>query len=163
MSTLYFHADDLSQTGLLASALAEVIPDGTTVSLEGTLGAGKTQLVRFIVEALGGASDDVVSPTFVLQATYATRKAVQHFDAYRLPTSDEFLALGSDELLDGTSISFVEWGERVADVFPEDYWRIAIEVTGESSRQFAITVTAAEHVAHLRTLQSLLPGSEFRS
>ncbi|ADB18572.1 protein of unknown function UPF0079 [Pirellula staleyi DSM 6068] len=160
MSKLIFHADDLEGTAALAHALAHALPAGSVVSLEGTLGAGKTQLVRLLVEALGGSADDVVSPTFVLQATYTAAKTVQHFDAYRLPTSDEFLAIGGEETLASPALSFVEWGERVSDVFPEDFYRLSIAVTGSNSREFTLESRAPEQLAVLEQLRDLLPQSQ---
>ena len=63
----------------LGAALAEVLPDGTTVALCGTLGAGKTRLVQAIAEAVGVDRRNVTSPTFVLiQEYHGRRDALSH-------------------------------------------------------------------------------------
>ena len=51
MTPLVYNADDETATEALGAALAEVLPEGTTVALCGTLGAGKTRLVQAIAAA----------------------------------------------------------------------------------------------------------------
>ncbi len=46
-----FAAADEKATERLGATLAEVLKAGTTVALIGTLGAGKTRLVRAVAEA----------------------------------------------------------------------------------------------------------------
>ena len=53
--------------GRLAEALAFAARPGDLVLLEGDLGAGKTTFAReFIGSLMGGADEEVVSPTFTL-------------------------------------------------------------------------------------------------
>ena len=66
MTPLIYTAADETATDALGAALAEVLPEGTTVALCGTLGAGKTRLVQAIAAAVGIDRRDVLSPTFVL-------------------------------------------------------------------------------------------------
>jgi tRNA threonylcarbamoyladenosine biosynthesis protein TsaE len=106
------------------------------VALGGTLGAGKTRLVRAVARALGIPAEDVTSPTFVLQHVYQGRLPVFHFDAYRLADEDEFLELGPEECFAAPGVTFIEWAERVAQALPEDRLEIMIEVLGDSERRF---------------------------
>ncbi len=138
MNSFTFNASNESDTGRLGTALAEVLPDGTTVALCGTLGAGKTQLVRAIAAASGVDSREVVSPTFVLVQEYHGRRPVYHFDAYRLRDEDEFEQLGPDEYFEGDGITLVEWADRVEACLPAERIEIQIEVTGADSRQFEV-------------------------
>ncbi|MEN6556898.1 MAG: tRNA (adenosine(37)-N6)-threonylcarbamoyltransferase complex ATPase subunit type 1 TsaE, partial [Thermoguttaceae bacterium] len=96
-----FDAVEESDTARLGAALAEVLPNGTTVALCGTLGAGKTRLVQALAEASGVERRQVLSPTFVLIQEYHGRRSLYHIDAYRLRDADEFLALGPEEYFDG--------------------------------------------------------------
>ena len=114
------------------------LPDGTTVALCGTLGAGKTRLVQAIAEAAGVDRRDVLSPTFVLIQEYHGRRTIYHIDAYRLRDEDEFLALGPEEYFDGDGLVLVEWADRVERCLPKDRIEIHIEVTGPQSRRFEI-------------------------
>ena len=53
MRRITFEASDEAATARLGVALAKLLPDGAVVGLCGTLGAGKTQLVREIAVAFG--------------------------------------------------------------------------------------------------------------
>jgi tRNA threonylcarbamoyladenosine biosynthesis protein TsaE len=141
-SVITFTANDERDTARLGAAIAEVVPPGTTISLVGTLGAGKTRLVQAIAEALGVAPATVTSPTFVLVNEYTGgRLPVYHFDTYRLKDADEFLELGPDEYFDSIGIVLVEWADRVADLLPAERLEISIEVTGPTSRRITLTGT----------------------
>ena len=83
---------------LLAQTIRNTLP--CTIGLVGTLGAGKTQLVKFIAQSLGANPEDVMSPTFVLIHPLGTNPEIHHIDAYRIRDSDEFLELGIEELFE---------------------------------------------------------------
>ena len=53
MRQIVIDAADEEATVALGRALAEILPDGTTVALQGTLGAGKTRLVQAVAAASG--------------------------------------------------------------------------------------------------------------
>ena len=139
-------------TARLGAALAAELAPGTVVGLIGTLGAGKTALVRCVASALGVRETDVVSPTFSLINEYAGRCPVYHFDTFRLRDHDEFLELGPEEYFAGEGIVFCEWADRVADCLPNSRLEIRIEVTGPSSREFVIRATSGEYAAVLEKL-----------
>src|SRR5947209_171714 len=84
-----------AETERLGRALAGVVSPGVVIGLVGTLGAGKTRLVRAIAESLGVEPGAIASPTFVLIHEYPGRLPIYHFDAYRLADPDEFDALGA--------------------------------------------------------------------
>ncbi len=131
-----FHCASESETDRFARALAQFLPAGVAVGLLGTLGAGKTHLVRGLVGAMGGNAADVVSPTFVLCQHYVCgERMVHHLDAYRIRDDDEFLELGVDELFDSQAITLVEWAGRVQACLPQRQITIEIEVVSERSRR----------------------------
>lgn len=125
---------DITATERLGRLLAELLPPGSVVVLSGTLGAGKTRLVQAVAAACGIDPADVTSPTFVLCRQYEGIRNIYHLDAYRLKDEDEFLELGPEELFSSGALVFIEWGERVEALLPSDRLEIALEVTGESSR-----------------------------
>jgi tRNA threonylcarbamoyladenosine biosynthesis protein TsaE len=138
MTPLIYDAADEAATAALGAALAEVLPDGTTVALRGTLGAGKTRLVQAVAEAAGIDRHDVSSPTFVLVHEHLGRRTIYHIDAYRVADLDEFEQLGPDEYFESDAITLVEWADRVEACLPRERIDVHIEVTGENSRRFAI-------------------------
>jgi tRNA threonylcarbamoyladenosine biosynthesis protein TsaE len=158
MNRFLYEAADETATAALGAALAEVLPDGTTVALCGTLGAGKTRLVQAIAEALGIDRRNVTSPTFVLIQEHHGRRTLYHIDAYRLRDEDEFLALGPEEYFDGDGLVLVEWADRVERCLPKERIEIHIEVTGPESRRFEIIALGIEYAAAIDRLQRRLHG-----
>ncbi|HEY2840345.1 MAG TPA: tRNA (adenosine(37)-N6)-threonylcarbamoyltransferase complex ATPase subunit type 1 TsaE, partial [Pirellulales bacterium] len=126
-------------TAELGAALAESIPAGTTVGLNGPLGAGKTRLVQAIAAGLGVAPGAAVSPTFVLVQEYHGARAIVHIDAYRIHDEDEFLAFGAEEYFNSEALLLIEWSGRVKGCLPADRLQIEIEETGVSSRRFIVS------------------------
>jgi tRNA threonylcarbamoyladenosine biosynthesis protein TsaE len=154
MNRFTYHARGESATDALGAALAELLPDGTTVALCGTLGAGKTRLVQAIAAAAGIERRQVVSPTFVLIQEYRGRRTVYHLDAYRIRNENEFLELGPEEYFDSDGLVLVEWADRVQGCLPADRVEIRIEVTGPQSRRFEIVGTGPRSDEAVGTLMS---------
>jgi tRNA threonylcarbamoyladenosine biosynthesis protein TsaE len=128
---------DLQGTMALGRRLGQGLFGGAVVALIGQLGAGKTHFVRAVAEGLGLKNSLVVSsPTFVLIQEYPARLPVYHFDAYRLQTPQDFADLGVHEYFSGEGVCLVEWADRVEAILPPEYLRVAITITGETSRRF---------------------------
>jgi tRNA threonylcarbamoyladenosine biosynthesis protein TsaE len=132
--------------------VAALLFPGSVLGLIGPLGAGKTHLVRAIVEGLGGDGRQVSSPTFALIHEYQARLPVYHFDTYRLPDEAAFADLGVSEYFGGEGVCLVEWADRVVNVLPAEHLRIAIEVTGETTRRFTAEGRGDAYVAIVRRL-----------
>ena len=156
MSKLLFAARDLSDTDRLGSALAQVLPASSVISLIGTLGAGKTYLVQALASALGVARESVVSPTFVLCQEYRGSKKIVHCDAYRLRDEDEFLELGPQEWFDSDGLSLIEWADRVDGCLPAERLEIRIEVLSDDARQFEMHAIGESMVAALEALRAAI-------
>ena len=121
------HLADEAATRRLGQALADTLQRGDLVALDGPLGAGKTTLVRALVERLGGDPATVASPTFTLLNRYDARLPVVHVDAYRLQDGAALAGLGFDELAED-GIGIIEWAARVAVALPAGYtWHVALE------------------------------------
>jgi tRNA threonylcarbamoyladenosine biosynthesis protein TsaE len=138
-NSINFVAEDLFGTDRLGRVLGETLPNGTTVALCGTLGAGKTRLVQAIAASQGIPRETVVSPTFVLCQEYYGARTIFHLDAYRLDDQDEFMKLGPDEYFQSAGLTFVEWADRVSDCLPPNRIEIQIEVLEGDKRRFQIT------------------------
>lgn len=145
-----------AETEELGRKLAISLKPGLVINLIGDLGAGKTRLVQAVAEGAGCDRLAVTSPTFVLHHQYQTETLeLNHFDAYRLRDSDEFLEFGGHELLEPPAVSFVEWGDRILDLLPKDLLRIEIESTGKISRRFRFCSSGPVSEAVLKSLQSV--------
>lgn len=89
------------------------------IYLNGDLGAGKTCLVRGVLNALG-YTGRVKSPTYTLLEPYRIAGLdLRHFDLYRLHHENEWELAGFRDEFDGNNILFIEWPEK-AHVPPAD-------------------------------------------
>lgn len=118
-----------SQAGLpaVAAAIAGRLSERPVVAFHGSMGAGKTTLIREIANAMGVA-DEVSSPTFAIVNHYLTAagKPLYHFDFYRIESLAEALDMGVEEYFDSGDACLVEWPENIAALLPPDTLRIDI-------------------------------------
>lgn len=123
----------------LGRKIAAELSGGEVMGLVGDLGAGKTHLVRGILEGLG-ASDPAASPTFSLVHEHADgRVPVAHFDFYRMKSADEALGMGWDEYLASGSVLLVEWADRFdGALMPEDTQWLVLK--HESATERSVTL-----------------------
>ncbi len=111
---------DENATLALAARLANTLKPGMVIYLQGDLGAGKTCLVRGMLNALG-YTGRVKSPTYTLLEPYrAAGLELRHFDLYRLQDDNEWESAGFRDEFDGNNILLIEWPEKahvpVADI-----------------------------------------------
>ncbi|HJS40298.1 MAG TPA: tRNA (adenosine(37)-N6)-threonylcarbamoyltransferase complex ATPase subunit type 1 TsaE [Sphingomicrobium sp.] len=132
---------DEAETRAAGARLAGLLRPGDVVTMTGDLGAGKTTLVRAILEALGHEGE-VPSPTFAIVQPYEELDPpVWHADLYRVDDPSELAELGLDSL--GHSVLLVEWPERAGEgVWPEAL-RLTLEITGPERRRLTAEVPAA--------------------
>lgn len=103
------------------------------------MGAGKTTLIRCILNKLG-TEDHVSSPTFSLVNQYVDKsgKSYFHFDFFRLKNSLEAIETGLFEYFDSDGICLMEWAEKIEDLLPEGCVKIDILV-GNNHRKISIS------------------------
>jgi tRNA threonylcarbamoyladenosine biosynthesis protein TsaE len=128
-------------TRAIGEAVGALLEPGDVVSLTGDLGAGKTTFVQGAAAALG-VVQPVLSPTFTLVREYEGTVPIHHVDVYRLERLQDVLDLGFEEMLEGEAVVFVEWGDAIEALLPQDHLDVEIDIpNGEEGR--AITVGAA--------------------
>ena len=121
VKTLTLHSEE--DTRRLALQLA-ALPLSGSVWLAGDLGAGKTTLTRYWLQALGHTGA-VKSPTYTLVEPYSIEqgdgsiKPVYHADLYRLQDPEELSFIGFDEYLDEpNALVIIEWASRADSYLP---------------------------------------------
>jgi tRNA threonylcarbamoyladenosine biosynthesis protein TsaE len=134
--------------------LAEVVeylrllmPQCAVFTLTGSLGAGKTTLVRELLRVCG-VTDVITSPTFTYVNVYknGSGQTFYHFDCYRLKTLHDFMAAGFDEYLYAPcSWSFIEWPDIVLPLLTRHTCSITIEYCGPEQREFIINTSEGEN------------------
>ncbi len=131
--------DSLDDLATVARQVIDSLDGRNVVAFCGAMGAGKTTLISAIMEELGSA-DTVTSPTFALVNQYYTaeRKAVYHFDFYRINTISEAFDMGYEEYFYSGDLCLIEWPERVEVLLPDDVMVVRIEILSPTERRFLI-------------------------
>ena len=125
---LSFFLADESATVALAQRLAAQLKPGMVIYLHGDLGAGKTTLVRGVLNALG-YTERVKSPTYTLVEPYhIAGLEFRHFDLYRLRDEEEWEAAGFRDEFDGHNIFLIEWPEKAQGLIPPADMEIVFEI-----------------------------------
>lgn len=95
-----------------------IAKEKTIFLLNGDLGAGKTHLVKKIIEKIDPSHDnDVVSPTFSIVNLYQVNsKNIYHLDLYRIKKIEEIYELDIYSILDNNLV-FIEWPDIGTDIF----------------------------------------------
>jgi len=145
-------AESPRDTMALGMTLAQLLQPGDVVSLEGDLGAGKTQLAKGIGAGLGIAETVITSPSYTLINQYEGKYPLYHFDVYRIEPVD-LEDLGYEEYFFGKGICLVEWGNQIREYLPTEYLQIIIEQTAIQQREFTL-------IAHGERYQQLLDQLE---
>jgi tRNA threonylcarbamoyladenosine biosynthesis protein TsaE len=106
----------------------------------GSMGAGKTTIIKAICEELG-AVDIISSPTFTLVNEYRTTggEALFHIDFYRIKKLEEVFDFGVEEYLTGDSFCFMEWPELIEEILPPETVRVMISVDDMEQRKLTIS------------------------
>ena len=157
-NTLQLTLNSAADTDQLGHLLAKHLPDGSTISLVGTLGAGKTRLVQAIGNACGLPPGSITSPTFVLCQFYHANRSICHIDAYRIADLEEFLDLGVEDVFDSNYLTFIEWGDRVKEALPDQLITLELEVLAAEKRLACLTVSDS-YLELLGLLSTDWPGA----
>jgi tRNA threonylcarbamoyladenosine biosynthesis protein TsaE len=109
-----FFLPSLEETLRIGARISTQLKAGDIVKVTGPLGAGKTALVRGIVQGLGGDSDLVHSPTFTIVHEIQTPSfLVNHCDFYRLGGDPDLEDFGGLEFFSTEKLHLIEWPEKI--------------------------------------------------
>ncbi|ATA77958.1 tRNA (adenosine(37)-N6)-threonylcarbamoyltransferase complex ATPase subunit type 1 TsaE [Capnocytophaga canimorsus] len=134
MQTITYTLENIEET---AKRLLPLLSEKVVV-FEGSMGMGKTTLIKALVATLG-ITDTVGSPTYGLVNEYAnTQHTVYHFDFYRITSEEEAFDMGIEEYLYSGNWCFIEWAERIPSYLPQTYTKLIIEKTDALTRTIKI-------------------------
>jgi tRNA threonylcarbamoyladenosine biosynthesis protein TsaE len=146
--------DDTRQfAARLALQLSTLSPeDSLFIELHGDLGAGKTTLVRHLLQTLG-VTGRIKSPTYAIVESYDDIKNalyqplnLWHFDFYRFNDPLEWEEAGFRDIFASRGIKLAEWPEKAAAELPVADIAMIILANMDESR--VITVKAQTSIGH---------------
>ncbi|MBP5602125.1 MAG: tRNA (adenosine(37)-N6)-threonylcarbamoyltransferase complex ATPase subunit type 1 TsaE [Treponema sp.] len=114
-----FHTKSEQETIQLGEKIGSLLKKGDIIAMQGTLAAGKTTITKGIASALG-ITDTITSPTFCLISEYYGRMPLYHMDVYRLDGREDFINLGTDDMLYGDGVCIIEWSEKIMEELPSN-------------------------------------------
>ncbi|MBA3069773.1 MAG: tRNA (adenosine(37)-N6)-threonylcarbamoyltransferase complex ATPase subunit type 1 TsaE [Hyphomonas sp.] len=121
------------ETRALGARLATLLQRGDVVALHGDLGAGKTTLVRGLIQSILGPATEVPSPTYALVQMYEGPSfPLWHFDLYRIEQAGDLQELGWDDTPGG--VALIEWPQRAGAHLPENRLDVFLQNSGEGRR-----------------------------
>jgi tRNA threonylcarbamoyladenosine biosynthesis protein TsaE len=131
------HPDEVPDA---AAKVLEICNSRRIFAIFGTMGAGKTTLIKALC-ALLGSGDVVKSPTFSIVNEYESLNgSLYHFDFYRIESLAEVFDIGFEEYIASGNYCFLEWPELIEPLIPEDAVEIRITVTGAEERTIKIAM-----------------------
>jgi tRNA threonylcarbamoyladenosine biosynthesis protein TsaE len=116
------------------------------IELHGDLGAGKTTLTRYLLQALG-VTGRIKSPTYAIIETYTGcglaadgwhDLSISHFDFYRFNDPAEWEEAGFRDIFAAPGLKIVEWAEKAKPMLPAADVVIQIEMLADESRQVTV-------------------------
>ena len=121
-----FHSSSVEETFALAAKLVKSIQGRGIISLEGSLGAGKTHFVKGVAVALS-LEEEVTSPTFTLLQIYGSKeKRLHHLDFYRLKNEAEAIDMGLEDYF-SEGLTIIEWGDKFPSFLPPETIHVTIK------------------------------------
>jgi tRNA threonylcarbamoyladenosine biosynthesis protein TsaE len=125
-------------TRRIGAALARTLPASPArslrVFLRGDLGAGKTTLVRGLLQALG-ETRTIKSPTYSLLESYERGPwHVIHLDLYRLAEPRDLGPLGLADHDHEGALWLIEWPDRGRGVLPQPDLEVMLEGASDGHR-----------------------------
>lgn len=132
-----FTTKSAEETIELGRKIGKLLEQGDVIAMQGTLAAGKTTITKGIAEALG-VKDTITSPTFCLISEYEGKMPLYHMDVYRLDAGEDFVNLGTDDMIYGNGVSIIEWSEKIMEELPKKTIILKLEPQEDGSRIITI-------------------------
>lgn len=124
----------------VADELIQFAGDSIKIWLfEGTLGAGKTRLVKALCK-VWGVKEEVTSPSFPLVNQYATASGdtIYHLDLYRLKSLEQAAEIGLFEMAESGYVCLIEWASAVGYQPATQHIALNMEYLSETTRRVSV-------------------------
>ncbi|MFA5360779.1 MAG: tRNA (adenosine(37)-N6)-threonylcarbamoyltransferase complex ATPase subunit type 1 TsaE [Candidatus Paceibacterota bacterium] len=120
------------------------------VSLEGSLGSGKTEFLKGVAKCLE-LQEKIFSPTFLIMKSFPLSffkkdkkqffETLWHLDCYRLKKAEDINDLGFKEIVSNPqNLIFIEWGDKIKKLLPKKHIRIKFKTIGKNARTLEIKI-----------------------
>lgn len=132
MEKIVYKFDEIAQISLKLLKKKE----SKLLCLYGSMGVGKTTLVKSLLKKLG-AVDTGNSPTFGLVNEYHDKKGsliAYHFDFYRINNEKEALDMGLEDYWSKDVFVFIEWPDKIPNLLPQNHQKVYLQFIDETTR-----------------------------
>ena len=122
----------------VAEDFADLASLVSVFTFAGELGAGKTTLIRAMLQKWGVQDEIVHSPTFTYLNIYTNAQGVTfyHFDLYRIKSLHDFLLAGFQEYLyQPNSLALIEWPEIIMPLLKQRACHCTLDYHGDDRRR----------------------------
>lgn len=139
MQELIFTIEQLPD---IVKQVIHVAQDVQVITLQGTLGAGKTTFAIQLLQAYG-VQGEMQSPTYTYLQIYQNHegKKFYHFDLYRLQDKESFLFAGFDEFLyQPDALVIIEWPEIIENVVDKNVCAIQLDYVDAVTRKITFSI-----------------------
>ncbi len=131
---LVYRLDEVPE---VAQTLHDLLGHCAVMTFSGSLGAGKTTLIRELLHYAGVQDEVIQSPTFNYVSIYTSPSGWRfyHFDLYRIKSLQDFNQAGfADYLYEPQSYALIEWPEIIMPILTQRVCHIDIDYINEDSR-----------------------------
>lgn len=134
-----FICKDVDELLPISASLLSALDKSKIWTFTGTLGAGKTSLIKALCYHLGYMGE-VTSPTFSIINEYSTHQdMIYHMDLYRLKSLDEVMDIGMEDYLYSGHYCMIEWPQLLVPILTEDHYQITIQQIENDVRKIQVT------------------------
>lgn len=145
MTEKRFEVCGVERLSEVSDYLLELVSEAKVVLFYGSMGAGKTTLIKNLCKKLS-VTDEVNSPTFAIVNEYLTEddEPVYHFDFYRIKRLEEAFDIGYENYFYSDHLCLVEWPEMIEPILPESYVKVEI-MQGEADDDRVVTCSLVKN------------------
>lgn len=119
----------------LGESIGKIVYPNIVITMNGSLGAGKTTMTKGIGKSLG-IKRVINSPTFTIMKIYEGTMNLYHLDVYRIENSNSDFELEEYFYLDGVTV--IEWSDNIKELIPQDAVNLRFQIEDDSSRTVTI-------------------------